>query len=224
MLLHVVRHSRHDCINPTRECSGFMSNVKEACVAHMDDMCEFIVRTKDRGYIIKPDGPGSWDGTKDFLFKISGESDADWAKDPTRKSINSGCTFLNGAMIKMFSNMMRTIALSTTEAELNAAVLEAMDMMLAYYIMRGLKLTVELPMKLYVDNQGAVQLANNWSVGGRTRHVGTKTNYLRSLKEMGFLIILYKKGTKLIPDIGTKNVTRKEYIEQTNKFMHPMMS
>ena len=41
---------------------------------------------------------------------------------------------------------------------------------------------------------------------------------------MGFLIILYKKGTKLIPDIGTKNVTKKEYIEQTNKFMHPRMS
>ena len=120
--------------------------------------------------------------------------------------------------------MMRTIALSTTEAELNAAVLEAMDMMLAYYIMRGLKVTVELPMKLYVDNQGAVQLANNWSVGGQTRHVGTKTNYLQSLKEMGFLIVLSKKGTELIPDIGTKNVTKKEYIEQTNKFMHPKMS
>ena len=41
---------------------------------------------------------------------------------------------------------------------------------------------------------------------------------------MGFLIILYKKGTKLIPDIGTKNVTKKEYIEQTNKFMRPKMS
>ena len=106
MLLHVVKHSQHDCINPMRECSGNMSNAREVCVEHMDDMCEFIVQTKDRGYIIKPDGPGSWDGTKDFLFKISGESDADWAKDPTRKSINSGCTFLNGAMIKMFSNMM----------------------------------------------------------------------------------------------------------------------
>ena len=47
-------------------------------------MCGYrLVRTKDRGYIIKPHDPGSWDGMKDFLFKISGESDADWAKDPT---------------------------------------------------------------------------------------------------------------------------------------------
>ena len=129
-----------------------MSNVKGACAEHMNDMCKFMVKTKDYSYIIQPDNPGSWDGTKDFLFKISGKSDVDWAKDSTRKSINSGCTFLNGAMIKMFSNMMRTIALSTIEAELNAAVLEAMDMMLAYYIVRGLKLIVELPMKLYVNN------------------------------------------------------------------------
>ena len=96
-------------------------------------------------------------------------------------------------------------------------------MMLAYYIMRGLKLMVELPTKLYNDNQGAVQLANNWLVGGRTRHISTKTNYLSSLKEKGFLIVLCKKGTELIPDIGTKNVTKKEYIHQTNKFVHPKM-
>ena len=40
-------------------------------------------------------------------------------------------------------------------------------MILAYYILKGMKLTVELPMKLYLDNKDAVQLANNWSVGGR---------------------------------------------------------
>ena len=89
--------------------------------------------------------------------------------------------------------------------------------------MKGMRLTVELPMKLYVDNKGAVQLANNWSVGGRTRHIGAKTNYLHSLKEMGFIHILYKKGTELIPDIGTKNVTKKEFVYSTNKIMPPKM-
>ena len=67
-------------------------------------------------------------------------------------------------MIRMFSNMMKVVALSTTESELNAAVLEAMDMMLAYYITKGMKLTIELPMKLYVDKKGAVELAKNRSI------------------------------------------------------------
>ena len=56
---------------------------------------------------------------------------------------------------------MQILALISTEAELHAVILEAMDMMLTYYIMRGLKLTVQLPMILYVDNTGAVALANN---------------------------------------------------------------
>ena len=211
-------------MNPVREQSSYMSNVVDAAVDDVDLTCHHAVATKNRGFIVKPDNPGSWDGTRNYLFKISGESDADWAKDPTRKSICSGCTFLNGAMIKMFSNMMKVIALSTTESELNAAVLEAMDMMLCYYIMKGMRLTVELPMKLYVDNKGTVQLANNWSVGGRTRHIGAKTNFLRSLKEMGFIHILYKKGTELIPDIGTKNVTKKDFVHNTNKIMRPKMS
>jgi hypothetical protein len=30
---------------------------------------------------------------------------------------------------------------------------------------------VKLPMVLKMDNQGAVYLANNWSIGDRTRHI-----------------------------------------------------
>ena len=112
----------------------------------------------------------------------------------------------------MFSNMMRALAISITESELNSAVLKAMDMMLAYYIMRGMKLTIELPMKLCVNNKGTMKLAKNWSVGGHTCHISVKTNHLRSLKEMSFIIVLYMKGTDLIPDIGTNNVTKKEYV------------
>ena len=119
--------------------------------------------------------------------------------------------------------MMKVIALSTTESELNATVLESMDMMLAYYIMKGMRLTVELPMKLYVDNKGTVVLANNWSVGGQTQHIGAKTNFLRYLKEMGFIHVLWKKGLELIPNIGTKNVKKRDFVRNANKIMRPKL-
>ena len=47
-------------------------------------------------------------------------------------------------MIKIFSNIMHVLALSTTESELNSVVLETMDMMLAYYIKGVMKLTVPI--------------------------------------------------------------------------------
>ena len=115
MLLHVVRHSRPDLMNPVRELSSHMSNVIDAAMDNLDLVCHHAVATRDQRFIVKPDNPNSWDGTRNYLFKISGESDVDWVKDPTQKSICSRCTFLNGAMIKMFSNMMKAITLSTTE-------------------------------------------------------------------------------------------------------------
>ena len=82
---------------------------------------------------------------------------------------------------------MPIVALSTTEAELYSAVLTAQDMMFVYHIMINMRLQVILPMISYCDSKGAVDLANNWFVGGRTRHMDVKQNFLRELKENVFI-------------------------------------
>ena len=76
-----------------------------------------------------------------------------------------------------------------------------------------------VPMILFVDNMGAVGLANNWSVSGRTRHVDVKQNYLRELKERGFIHVKHKSGKDLIPDVGTKNVPVEDFWNKTDTFM-----
>jgi hypothetical protein len=47
----------------------------------------------------------------------------------------------------------------------------------------GLK--IKLPMKEELENKGAKDIINNWSVGGRTRHIGVRFNFLREMKENG---------------------------------------
>ena len=153
------------------------------------------------------------------MFRIRGESDSEYAKDPSQRSVNSDATYLNEALIRIFCKMMPIIALLTTELELYSAVLTAMDIMFAYYIVVSLGLEVELPMILYVNNTGTVGLANNWSVGGQTRHVDVKQNYLRELKERGFIHVKHKSGKDLIPDVGTKNVPVEEFWDKTDNFM-----
>ncbi len=56
-------------------------------------------------------------------------------------------------------------------------------------ILESLGLKVKLPMILEMDNQGAVYLANNWSSGGRTRHIDVQSVFLRELKEASVLVI-----------------------------------
>ena len=58
-----------------------------------------------------------------------------------------------------------------------------------------------------MDNKGAVDLANNYSVGGRTRHIEVRSFLLRELKEQGLLVIRHVPGDQNDADIFTKNVT-----------------
>lgn len=45
----------------------------------------------------------------------------------------------------------------------------------------GLK--VKKLIMIYCDNNGTVALVNGWSVGGRTKHINNRLNFLRELKE-----------------------------------------
>ena len=115
MLLHVTRNSRPDIMNPVRECSGYMSNVKKVCVKHCNNLCNWIVCTKERGYVIQPDEVSTWDGTHNFLFKVTGESDADWAKHPSRKSINCW-------RVSMYGTLPRSISTTTKKREIQKLI------------------------------------------------------------------------------------------------------
>ena len=113
---------------------------------------------------------------------------------------------LNGAPVTFRSATQKTVALSVTEAELYAAVLCAQNMLYVMHVLQSMKLKVKLPMVLEVDNQGAVDLANSWSVGGRTRHVDVRQCFLRELKEAGILIVKWVAGSENDSDMFTKNL------------------
>ena len=76
-----------------------------------------------------------------------------------------------------------------TEAELYTGVSTAQDMLYFKHVMESMDLKVQLPMVLDIENQAAVHLANNWSVGGRTRHIDVHQCFLRELKEAGTLVV-----------------------------------
>ena len=69
-------------------------------------------------------------------------------------------------------------------------------------------LPVEFPMILEVDNKGAADLCNNWSVGGRTRHVSVKQFFLRDLKEAGIIKVAHKAGEEMASGILAKSTPK----------------
>jgi len=83
--------------------------------------------------------------------------------------------------------MHKVVVLSVTEAELYASVQCAQDILFVWRIIKSIGLKVKLPMILELDNKGAVDIANNWSVAGRRKHIDTKQYFVRELKEDGII-------------------------------------
>ena len=93
------------------------------------------------------------------------------------------------------------------EAEIAVGVMVAQDMLYIYRLLESLELEVKLPMVLEMDNSGAVDIANSWSVDGRMRHVDVRNYFLHELKDQGLLVIRHITGESNDDDIFTKNVT-----------------
>ncbi len=133
-------------------------------------MLKYSLDYGDQGLGIKPNK--KWDSSHSHEFVISGCLNSDYAKEPNdRCSVSGDMVDLQGAPAMFKSSKERTVSLSTTEAETYAGVTCFQDMLYMKNVLESLGLRVKLPMVLEIDNQGAVYLANNWSVGGRTRHI-----------------------------------------------------
>jgi len=78
---------------------------------------------------------------------------------------------------------------------------------------------VELPMILEIDNKGAVDMANNWSVGGRTKHMDVRYLWLRELKEQGLVKVIWTSGESNDADLFTKNLPGPPFRKHAVKFV-----
>ena len=135
------------------------------------------------------------DGSRKFKFRINRRSDSDYAANTDdRRSVSGGRVFLNKDPVTFRSATQKFVTLSVMEAESTAGVMVAHNMLYVYHLLLALGLEDELTMLLGMDNTGAVDLANNCSMGGRTWHVDVRNYFLRDLKDEGLLVITHVSG------------------------------
>jgi hypothetical protein len=179
----MMRWIKAEIYNAVRDLSRHTMTANQAHMKALLWLLKYCIDTKNEGWTLKP--KGTWYGkSKTHLFAITARSDSDYAAcTTTRRSVTGYVVCLKDAPIMVKSAMQKTVALSTTEAELNAAVQCTQEMLFAKNMMDSLNLRVTLPMKLQVDNKSVIDIVNGWSIGGRTRHFDTKQMFLRELKE-----------------------------------------
>jgi hypothetical protein len=66
-------------------------------------------------------------------------------------------------------------------------------------------------MEIETDNKGAKDLANGWTANSKTRHIATRVNFLRELKEQNILVVKWISNKFMSSDNFTKNVGGKDF-------------
>jgi hypothetical protein len=200
-----MQWSRPEISNAVREVVRHMSSASETHVEAAHRIMQYCRDTPNRGLTLTP--TEKWNGNKIFKFTINGRSDSNYASNPDdRRSVTGYRVSLNGAPIAHKSATQKHVTLSVTEAEGSAMVSCVQEMIYAKNVIESMGLEVEVPMIVECDNRGAVDLANNWSVGGRTRHVDVRLNFIRELIEAGTLNVRWIAGEENDSDIHTKNL------------------
>ena len=126
---------------------------------------QLVLLTPNRGLILNPDQ--AWDGSKAHKFCILGHADSNYVADTDdRQSVSGACTYVEDSPVVFCSATQKFITLHTlsvtlTEAEPAAGVTCVQGIMYVYHMLKSLRLDVEVPTCLEIDNIGAVNMANN---------------------------------------------------------------
>ena len=96
---------------------------------------------------------------------------------------------------------MKSVVLSTTEAEYMALSEVVKELKFIVQLLQTMNITVELPITVHVDNVGAIWLSNNRNTGDRTKHIDIRTAFVKEYQEDGKIIIKFVKSEDNDADI-----------------------
>jgi hypothetical protein len=91
-------------------------------------------------------------------------------------------------------------------------------MMCTLRVVESIGLQVGKPMILEINNKGMVDIANNWSVSGRTRRMNTRYYFLPELKEAGLIRVIWHSRLDMPYDMLTKNLARSLFEKHITTF------
>ena len=87
-------------------------------------------------------------------------------------------------------------------------------------MLRSMEIKVPLPIKVQVDNVGAIWFANNRSVSERTKHVDLRAYLVRDMIKDQVIGINFVKSAENDSDVMTKNQQGQHYMYAKSKLVY----
>ncbi|KAK2439768.1 hypothetical protein QL285_011252 [Trifolium repens] len=185
--------------------SRFMSKPKWSHYQAAVRILRYIKGTLKHGVLFPSEGK-----TESELLSYS---DSDWCGDRVDRRSTSGYLFkfLRGP-ISWCSKKQPVVALSTCEAEYIAGALTACQAVWILNLLQDLKIEVNKPLKLMIDNKSAINLAKNPVLHGRSKHIETKYHFLRNQVQNGVLEVVHCSTQKQLTDVMTKAIKTDQFL------------
>ena len=221
-LLWLAGGTRPDISYSVAHLARYSTNPGRAHWRQVQYLMRYLEGTQDLGIIYGRDAGGV------PFVPLCTASDASWGDGPDRRSSCTGwVVFSAGGPISWSSTRMKSIALSTTEAEYHALCEAGRETTFVKRLLEhdcGYKdLSVKahndlapntfngtktLPVTILEDNTGAIALAGKRGSHKRSKHIDLKFHWIQKQVEDGQLLPVYVESAKNPADLLTKGVSR----------------
>ena len=199
-LLYLVVCTRPDMFYGTMQLAKFNANPGEKHVKASKMMLRYLAGTLDDGLHF----------SKDARFEgniiIEAYVDSDWAGDPdTRRSTCGYIVHVNGCPVSWKSRTMKTMALSSCEAEFMSLTEVCREVMWMCRFFDELGIEYHMP-EIYSDSSSALNWTEDPIQHQRNKHVEVKYYYVRDMVAGGNVKTFKITSINNISDIMTKPV------------------
>ena len=172
-LIYLVSCTRPDIAFAVSRLSQYLENAQNNHWDAVKRVLRYLSGTQT--FVIQ------YGGVKDRSKKIIGYSDSDYAGDTVQRISTSGYIFvLAGGAISWKSKKQAVVATSSCEAEYIACCAATKE---SIWLSRLLAEITQLPnpeaINIMMDNNGAIDLAQNSTIGERSKHIDVQYHFVR---------------------------------------------
>ena len=151
-------------------------------------------------------------------LRLEAYADADWGGDlNSRRSTSGYALFLAGGCISWKSQVQKSVALSSMEAEYMAASQACQEIIWARSILADLGYEQEGATVLKEDNQSCIALTKESRYHKRSRHIDIKYHFIRETVLSGQVCLQYCPSAEQKADIFTNSLPRLKHQESNSQ-------
>ncbi len=216
MLLYLVKLTRPDLCNATRELSKAMDGANPAAFKELHRVIKYAIDTKDLGLKFQPTFE------KGLPWELLLFTDSDYATDPdSRRSVSGFLLYVCGVPVCWRSKAQRSVTLSSSEAEYVSLSEGVKEVMFVVQVLESMKIKIAYPIVVRVDNIGAIFMSKNVTTTTRTKHVDVRYKYVNEYVEDGIVKVIFVKSEENEADVFTKNLGTELHNKHCTKLIGP---